>query len=227
MRATKYRDYALCSNYTDTSGGLHRDPGLKRPVRAGQQGTLFLDEIGDLSVDLQAKRLQVLQDGTYERVGGTQTLQADVRLLYATHQDLSRAMEESRFRADRFYRINVLPIRLPALREHIADLPLLAQAILGRQEQQWGWPTPRMTPDFLQAVMAYSWPGNVRELESFLRQTLLKAQGAEVLDRDHLQGLLANDEDSSWLAKTLARLFVGDIIPRDDLLRPTTAGYWN
>jgi formate hydrogenlyase transcriptional activator len=149
-------------------------------------------------------------------------LQADVRLLYSTHQDLKRAVAEGRFREDLFWRVHVYPIRLPSLRERKADIPLLARRFLERQSRRWGWPVPRLTSSFLAALQAHSWPGNVRELENVLCQVLLTTRGVEVLGRAHVQGLVpesAQEPVSTPLASAVANLQAPDVIPRDDLLR--------
>jgi DNA-binding NtrC family response regulator len=137
--------------------------------------TLFLDEVGDLKLDLQVKLLRVLQEREILRVGGTEAVPIDVRIVAATNRDLEQQVREGRFREDLFYRLNVIPIALPPLRERRTDIPLLVEHFLARH----GEPGRRrkMTPEALEALVAYGWPGNVRELESVIERTLLLADG--------------------------------------------------
>jgi DNA-binding NtrC family response regulator len=138
-------------------------------------GTLFLDEVGELKRDLQVKLLRVLQEREITRVGGTAPLPVDVRVLAATNRDLEREVREGRFREDLFYRLNVIPIALPPLRERRTDIPLLVDHFLAKHGEPGR--TRKIAPDALEALVAYSWPGNVRELESVVERTLLLADG--------------------------------------------------
>jgi DNA-binding NtrC family response regulator len=141
-------------------------------------GTLLLDEIGDTPLEIQAKLLRVLQDGTFERLGSSRTLQADVRIVAATNKDLSQAVAEQRFRADLFYRIHVITLHLPPLRQRCADIPLLVSHFLRKYTQQNAKPITAMTPQALERLQAYAWPGNVRELENVIERAVVLAQGA-------------------------------------------------
>jgi transcriptional regulator with PAS, ATPase and Fis domain len=136
-------------------------------------GTLFLDEIGDMPLAAQAKLLRALQEQEIEPLGSNRVLRVDVRVIAATSRDLARLVEEGRFRADLYYRLNVLPIRVPALRERIEDLEALAEALLAEIAARSGMPQRDLTPDALQALAAYSWPGNVRELRNALEQAAM------------------------------------------------------
>jgi DNA-binding NtrC family response regulator len=141
-------------------------------------GTIFLDEIGDMSPNLQVKLLRVLQDRTFEPVGSSKTIKVNVRVVAATHQDLEQAIRERRFREDLFYRLNVIPIEVPPLRERREDIPLLAQHFLDQINQEKGKRIDGLHPDALQALCDYEWPGNVRELENLIeRMAILKGQG--------------------------------------------------
>lgn len=140
-------------------------------------GTLFLDEIDCLPVSAQARLLRVLQDGQFERVGGRHTLYTDVRIVAASNQDLERAVEEGRFRRDLFYRLNVVPIRLPPLRERIDDLSPLVNHFLGRLAAKYGTPLKALNDKAWSAVLSYHWPGNLRELENVLERAFLFARG--------------------------------------------------
>mgnify|MGYP000875921111 CR=1 FL=1 len=147
-------------------------------------GTLFLDEIGELPIAMQAKLLRVLQDGTYERVGGTETLRTDVRILAATNLDLADAVARGRFREDLFYRLNVVSVDLPPLRERIEDLPLLASHVLSKLEAK-GWPRKDLSRATLAILARHEWPGNVRELENLLEQLVLTTSGP-LIEPEHL-----------------------------------------
>jgi two-component system response regulator AtoC len=140
-------------------------------------GTLFLDEIGDLDIDLQAKLLRVLQTGQFERVGGEETLQVDVRILAATNRDLSARIAEGRFREDLFYRLNVVTIELPPLRQRRDDIPLLAEHILDKLARKYDWPNLALSPQALAHLSARDWPGNVRELQNVLARAAILARG--------------------------------------------------
>ncbi|MCA9039818.1 MAG: sigma-54-dependent Fis family transcriptional regulator, partial [Planctomycetaceae bacterium] len=144
-------------------------------------GTLFLDEVGDMSPMTQAKLLRVLQDGTFERVGGTGMIKADVRVIAATNHNLQELVDEGQFRKDLFYRLSVVTIKLPPLRERGDDLKLLAEHFLRRYSPEFARIISSVSPEALQSLRSYSWPGNVRELESVIKQSLLKARGSILL----------------------------------------------
>ena len=131
-------------------------------------GTLFLDEIGELDSNLQAKLLRVLQERTFERVGGNRTINVDVRVIAATHRDLERAVSEGRFRQDLYYRLNLFPIAMPPLRERGGDVVRLARFFLARAGNELQKPSLRLTPEAEQVLSAYHWPGNVREMENLM-----------------------------------------------------------
>ena len=135
-------------------------------------GTLFLDEIGDMPMPMQVKLLRVLQERTFERVGGTKTIQADVRVVAATHRNLEELIEQGKFREDLYYRLNVFPIEKPALRDRQEDIPLLLQELLSRLEVEHK-ATLRFTQRALDSLMKHSWPGNVRELSNLLERLLI------------------------------------------------------
>jgi two-component system nitrogen regulation response regulator GlnG len=140
-------------------------------------GTLFLDEIGDMTPLTQTKILRVLQDGQFERVGGNETIKADVRVIAATNRELGKPIEVGRFRQDLYYRLNVYTIRLPPLRERVGDLFLLAQHFVRRFSRELGKEVEGATPEALELLQRYPWPGNVRELQSVLKQAILQATG--------------------------------------------------
>jgi len=144
-------------------------------------GTLFLDEIGDMTPLTQSKVLRVLQDRQFERVGGNETIRADVRVIAATNRDLAAQMTAGHFREDLYYRLNVLTILLPPLRERPDDIPLLVDHFLGQFSRELGREVTSVAPDVLALLQAYRWPGNVRELQSVLKQALLRSSGPVLL----------------------------------------------
>jgi two-component system nitrogen regulation response regulator GlnG len=144
-------------------------------------GTLFLDEIGDMPLALQAKMLRLLQEQSFERVGGNETVRTDVRVIAATHRDLKAASEDGTFRPDLYYRLGVFTIHLPALRERGEDLPLLVHHFLRCFSRELGRQVQEVAPDSLERLRNYSWPGNIRELQSVLKQALLRATGTVLL----------------------------------------------
>src|SRR5207249_12243963 len=144
-------------------------------------GTLFLDEIGDMPLALQAKMLRLLQEQSFERVGGNETVRTDVRLIAASHHDLKADSAEGKFRPDLYYRLSVFTIHLPPLRERGDDLPLLVRHYLRRFSRELGRGVHELAPDALERLRGYPWPGNVRELQSVLKQALLRASGPVLL----------------------------------------------
>lgn len=144
-------------------------------------GTLFLDEVGDMTPLTQTKILRVLQEQRFERVGGNQSVQTDVRVIAATNRDLEQAVAASQFRQDLYYRLNVYTIRLPPLRERIEDLPLLIDHFLSRFRRELNKEVHRVAPETLALLKRYPWPGNLRELQSILKHALLQATGPVLL----------------------------------------------
>lgn len=148
------------------TGATERNVGR---FELGNGGTLFLDEIGDMPLDAQTRLLRVLQEGEFTRVGGREAIAANVRIIAATHQDLKSLIIEGKFREDLFYRLNVVPVRLPPLRERLEDIPDLARSFLARAEEE-GLPRKRITQDALETLKRQTWAGNVRELENLMRR---------------------------------------------------------
>jgi two-component system response regulator HydG len=146
-------------------------------------GTLFIDEIGETSPGFQAKLLRALQEGEVRRVGESTAIQVDVRVIAATNQDLQRAIAEKRFREDLFYRLNVVPLRIPPLRERREDIPLLARHFLERLNRRGG-ENRRWTVEALARMLEHDWPGNVRELENVVEQAAALSAGREIQASD-------------------------------------------
>jgi transcriptional regulator with GAF, ATPase, and Fis domain len=140
-------------------------------------GTIFLDEIGELSLDTQVKLLRVLQEREFEPVGSNQTRRVDVRVIAATNRDLEQAVAEGRFRTDLFFRLNVVPIVMPPLREREGDVPLLAQFFAERFARDLGKHVEGIAPATLARLQAYDWPGNVRELSNLIERAVVLAPG--------------------------------------------------
>lgn len=143
-------------------------------------GTLFLDEIGTMSMDMQAKVLRVLQDRRFMHVGGTQEIQVDVRIIAATNVNLQQAVKEGRFREDLFFRLNVIPLELPPLRQRKGDIPLLAAYYLKHFSLENGMPLRELAPEALRVMMDYGWPGNVRELENAMERAVVLSRGPQI-----------------------------------------------
>lgn len=149
-------------------------------------GTLFLDEIGDMALSIQAKLLRALQERMIRRVGGTEGIPVDIRLITATHQDLRRLVEEGEFREDLFYRLNVVPVVLPPLRDRRDDIPLFAKHFLKQFRDELARDITEIDQEALQALQAYDWPGNIRELRNLMERAVLLECDGSVLKKEHL-----------------------------------------
>jgi two-component system nitrogen regulation response regulator NtrX len=159
------------------TGAMSRKIGK---IESADQGTLLLDEIGDMAEEAQAKLLRVLEEKEVERVGGAKPVPVDVRVLAATNQDLPRAIAEGRFREDLFYRLNVVPLRVPALRERLEDVPELVESFRARLAEESGRPAPTFAAAALAALREWSWPGNVRELRNVVERLGIMADSDSV-----------------------------------------------
>src|SRR3982751_733564 len=151
-------------------------------LEQAHKGTLFLDEVGTMSPALQAKLLRVLQEREFERVGDSHTIKVDVRVIAATNSDLAKLVADGQFREDLFYRLNVIPVQLPSLRERRDDVPLLVQHFLQKLAAEAGRGTVTVSQDALRRLMAYQWPGNVRQLENIVERALAFNHGGSQLD---------------------------------------------
>ncbi len=167
------------------------EAAIVRPGRfeEAKSGTLFLDEIGDLDSDTQAKLLNALEESRFLRIGGQQYINVDVRVVAATNQDLPAAVAEGRFREDLYYRLNVVPIQVPPLRDHIEDIPELVKFYLDRLVEREQLPYRRFTTGALNALRNYHWPGNVRELRNLVQRLLILNRGDEVTTEEVVAAL--------------------------------------
>ena len=159
-------------------------------------GTLFLDEVGELPKDMQVKLLRVLQDGQFERVGGVRSKTVDVRLVAATNRVLEEEVKAGRFREDLFYRLNVIPIKLPPLRDRSDDIPLLVEHFLQKFNERLGAEVQGIRPDAMAALLSHKWPGNIRELENLIERSVLLAEDT-MLSLADLPGLTPDNFDTA------------------------------
>ena len=167
------------------------------------KGTIFLDEIGDMSPSAQAKVLRVLQDGEVTRIGGAKRVQVDVRVLAATNKDLQEEIANGRFREDLFYRLNVVPLHVPPLRERRDDIPLLAQYFADQLSRREGAPVRVLDASAIEALTQMEWPGNVRELRNTIERLLILASGPRVTSADVNRLTGARHADSASLGSLL------------------------
>lgn len=187
-------------------------------VEAADGGTLFLDEIGELPLEAQARLLRVLQEGEIRRVGSVQSQKVDVRLIAATHRDLKTLAKTGQFREDLFYRLHVIALKLPALRERGADVSEIAALFLVRQSSKMGRSDLRFAPDAEQAIRHYTWPGNVRELENAIERAVILCEGSEI--SAELLGIdieLDDLEDGDFLGAPIAHSSNNAHEPTEDL----------
>ncbi|HEY7055657.1 MAG TPA: sigma-54 dependent transcriptional regulator [Vicinamibacterales bacterium] len=212
--------------------GAHKQQLGKFELATG--GTLFLDEIGDLRFDLQAKLLRAIQEGEIERVGGTKPIRTDFRLIVATNVDLEKAVKEGRFREDLYYRINVIPIRMPPLRDRIDDLPELARLFLNRYKVKFRKPLKDIADSALKILATYWWPGNIRELENLIERLVAVSDKEWITDEDlpleyHFAKLdaasTANDTRFQEACDTFERNFILRALEKSDWNVTATARY--
>jgi Nif-specific regulatory protein len=166
-------------------------------------GTIFLDEIGDLPLNLQVKLLRVIQHKTFEQVGGAEPIKVDVRIIAATNRDIEREVEEGRFRADLYYRLNVLPIYIPPLRERRDDIPLLADFFLKRFNREIKKQITGFTPEAMEVLLSFSWPGNVRELENAIERAVVTAQSDKIAPEAFAAAGRSRPQEEQYAGKQL------------------------
>ncbi|MGE5850252.1 MAG: sigma 54-interacting transcriptional regulator [Candidatus Methylomirabilota bacterium] len=194
-------------------------------------GTIFLDEIGDLSPSVQVKLLRVLQEQEFERVGGTETIKVDVRVIAATHRDLARLMREGKFREDLYYRLNVIPIHIPPLRDRKADIPLLVELLLERFTAKGKGKAIALSPRAMAILMDHDWPGNVRELENVLEHAMVCSRAA-LIEPDSLPRSLLIGTAAPALERTTDQSLGQPMTPqppseKDAILRALEASHGN
>jgi transcriptional regulator with PAS, ATPase and Fis domain len=170
-------------------------------------GSLFMDELGELSLPLQAKLLRVIQAREFSKVGGAKAIRTDIRLITATNKDLKAAVEQGTFREDLYYRVAVLMIKVPPLRERQEDIPHLADYFLRRFADLYGKPVAKIAPATLQRMIAFPWPGNIRQLENSIEQAVVLAEGGVLSDRDLFAGDFASAAVGASAAPDLSGLF--------------------
>jgi transcriptional regulator with GAF, ATPase, and Fis domain len=194
--------------------GAHKDKVGRFELANG--GTLFLDEIGDISLEVQTKLLRVLQEMTFERVGSSTPVKVDVRMIAATHQDLERLMREGKFREDLYYRLNVITLTMPPLRDRREDIPELAAHFLETYCRRAGKPITHIDDEALVALKSYAWPGNIRELENVIERAVVLADGPAIA----LEELPREVQEASQLDAPSARRALASSpgADRDDLL---------
>ena len=205
--------------------GAHKQQLGKFELATG--GTLFLDEIGDLRFDLQAKLLRAIQEGEIERVGGAKPIKTEFRLIVATNVDLEKAVKEGRFREDLYYRINVIPIRMPPLRDRIEDLPELARLFVHRYRTKFRKPVRGVSSSALKILSTYWWPGNIRELENLMERLVAVTDKEWITDEDlPLEYHFAKLDSSTRRTETLFQEAC-DTFERNFILRALEKADWN
>jgi two-component system response regulator PilR (NtrC family) len=169
------------------------DTNKKGLLEIAEKGTIFLDEIGEMSPMLQVKVLRVLQERKFRRVGGTEEVDADIRIIAATNRDLGRMVGEGQFREDLYYRINVIPVRLPSLRERVEDIPLLAEHFVAKFADQMKKPIAGISGSAMECLRAHAWPGNVRELENAMERAVALERTPSILAESLPEGVRGLD----------------------------------
>jgi two-component system response regulator PilR (NtrC family) len=205
--------------------GASRDkPGL---FRAAEGGTLFLDEIAELPLPLQVSLLRVLQERRVRPVGGTEEVPVDVRIVSASHQDLNQAVAEGRFRQDLFFRLNVIGLRVPPLRERLDDLPALASAIVARLADRDQRPVPSIDPEVFQTLAAQPFPGNVRELENLLERAMALTDGDRITVEAVAPDPMMTGEEDTASALGACPGFIPETDEQRDVLAALQQTRWN
>jgi formate hydrogenlyase transcriptional activator len=170
------------------------------------QGTLFLDEIGDLPLEMQPKLLRVLQEQEFERLGSSRTIRVNVRIIAATNQDLSQMVQERRFRADLFYRLNVFPIAVPPLRERSEDIPLLVRHFVQKFGERMSKDVNDIPDEVMEGLQLHHWPGNIRELENFIERAVIMSNGSVLrASVNELRAQVSKDAPVTTANRTLAQ----------------------
>jgi transcriptional regulator with GAF, ATPase, and Fis domain len=197
--------------------------------RAGQfemaaGGTLFLDEVGELDLNLQSKLLRVLEEQQFRRVGGTEVVKLDVRLIAATNRDFEKDLASGRFRSDLFYRLHVFPILMPSVAQRSGDVPLLAEHLLGQVSRRLGKTPAGFEPEAMELLTSYSWPGNVRELRNVIERCVVLADGGPIKAEHLPANIRASGATPDIHTVSLSPLHRGE---RDMVLRALNENHWN
>ncbi|MFN3740452.1 MAG: sigma-54-dependent transcriptional regulator, partial [Thermodesulfovibrionales bacterium] len=206
------------------TGAVERKKGK---FELADRGTLFLDEIGDMSREAQAKVLRVIETKEFQRVGGGKNIKVDVRIIAATNKDLQEEVRKGNFREDLFFRLNVIPLRVPPLRDRKEDIPLLAEHFLTLIASEYGKPKKRLTDEAMKLLTEYNWPGNVRELRNLLERLFIMSQG-EVIRPEDIEssfGLQSSGIRSYFKFNTLRE--ARDAFERDFILKKLEENNWN
>jgi DNA-binding NtrC family response regulator len=193
------------------TNAMNTKPGL---FEIAGDGTLFLDEMGEMELTVQARLLKALEEKRFRRVGGLRDLRADFRLVAATNRDLQAEVAAGRFRNDLYYRLNVVRLRMPPLRERPEDLPILTQEILRPLSKELGRPAPKVSPTAMKKLESYAWPGNVRELRNVLERAMLTLRSPEIRSEDLILDTVASVPSSTGLLPTAE----WDIRPLDEVI---------
>jgi DNA-binding NtrC family response regulator len=190
------------------TGAVQRKLGL---LEVAQKGTVFLDEIGDMDLQVQPKLLKILEEKKFRRLGDVQERQLDVRLIAASHENLAELVRKKRFRSDLYFRVSTVTIKMPALRERLEDIPILANHFLEHTAAEMGRPQPGISEQAMQALCGYSWPGNIRELKNVLERAALLAAGEVLRPRDlHLEfkESVVSDDNSNLTLHDMQKLHI-------------------
>ena len=188
-------------------------------IELAHQGTLFLDEIGEFPITLQPKLLRVLQENELERLGGNKVIQSDFRLVAATNRNIKQAIEKGEFREDLFYRINILPIELPPLREHKDDIPFLVEYFVSKLNKKMGKNISSIPKKSMEKLLAYNWPGNIRELENLIERAYVLSSGNKL----QIGNWLDNSDEASAISNTIKTLTDNE---KEHILKALTKYNW-
>jgi len=209
------------------TGAVGSKPGR---VEMANSGTLFLDEIGELDLAVQSKLLQVLQDGQFSRLGGQEDKRVNVRFIFATNRDLEEEILAGNFREDLYYRVNVVNLRLPPLRERLEDLPALAQYFIGRHNEKYNCRAAALSESAITRLQEYHWPGNIRQLENLMKRYVVlgseEAILSEVSDRAPDMFKFTIPPNGEVSLKTITRQAVRQV-ERQVILKVVEANHWN
>lgn len=202
------------------TGAFERKQGK---FELADKGTLFLDEIGDMSLQTQAKVLRVIETQEFQRVGGSKNIKVDVRIISATNKDLAEEVKKGAFREDLFFRLNVIPIRLPGLRERVEDIPALVDHFLELFAAEYGQQKKEISPEALKVLRTYSWPGNIRELKNGLERLVIMTQSKTISKVD----IIAADSPRSDYFSLAALKDAREAFEKDFIIRKLEENSWN